>query len=116
MLGFVCRLELLNKVMTFFSDWSVDSCEEDVVTFTFRGSSNKQQKATQNKHQQKLAKELVYKLHVKIDMKSLAVENVQVDMFFLIIYNWWFQFLTETIVCMVSGLNPSMKFRLLMTY
>ena len=86
MLMSVCRLELLNKVMTFFSDWSVDSCEEDVVTFTFRGLSTKHKKAKQNKNQQKPAKDLVYKLHVKIDMKSLAVENVQVDMFFLILF------------------------------
>ena len=68
--------------MTFFSDWSVDSCEENMITFSFRSSSPKQKKALQNKLQQKLTKELVYKLHVSMNMKSLAVENVQVDIVF----------------------------------
>jgi hypothetical protein len=79
---FFYRLNLLKKVMTFFSDWNVDNCEENMVTFSFRSLSPKQKKAVHNKHQQKPAKELMYRLQVSINFKSFVVENVQVGKLF----------------------------------
>lgn len=72
------KLDLLSKVLTFFSDWSVDGYENDVVSFTFRSSVPKLKKATQNKHQ-KPVKEVPYKLRVKVHPKTLGVENAQLE-------------------------------------
>lgn len=72
------RLDLLNKVLSFLSDWwTIVGYKNNVVILAFKSSSSKQ-KATQNKHM-KPVKEVEYKLHVKVHPKTLAVDKAQFE-------------------------------------
>eukprot|EP00250_Pteridium_aquilinum_P001480 c11670_g1_i1 orf=119-1228(+) len=72
------KLDLLSKVLAFFSDWTIVGYENNVVILAFKSSATNHKKATQNMHR-KPVKEVVYKLHVKVHPKTLAVENAQLE-------------------------------------
>ncbi|KAH7277585.1 hypothetical protein KP509_39G057800 [Ceratopteris richardii] len=84
------KYELLGKILSFFSEWTIAECEHDMVTLVFKNPSLRHKKGTENsstmknkrvpgnKHV-KPSKEVVYKLHVKFDPKTLAVESAQLE-------------------------------------
>ncbi|MCO5581304.1 hypothetical protein L7F22_035183 [Adiantum nelumboides] len=72
------KLDLLKKVQSFFCDWTVTRCENDVVMFTLKNSSIKQKKVTGSRHATP-SKQVVYKLHVKVHPETLAVENAKLE-------------------------------------
>ncbi|KAI5077671.1 hypothetical protein GOP47_0007495 [Adiantum capillus-veneris] len=73
------KLDLLRKVQSFFCGWAIARCENDMVTFALKNSTASKQKQVTGSRHMTPSKQRVYKLHVKVHPKTLAVENAQLE-------------------------------------